>query len=298
MPISVPLGAVLAAVGIHVLWGGNPVALKLALEVFPPMWAGFARFVLGVASILAWAAWRGIRVWPTRAEWPILGWIGILFSVQIATMNLGLDLTTGAMGAVLIATNPVFAVLFTHFLMPDDRLTLGKTAGLALAFVGTALVLLRGGGVSDLSLVGWGNWITLLSAALLGLRLALSARALQAIDPVRVAVWQMIISLPFFAVGGLAFEQIRWERIDWMPIGGLLYQGVVIAGLAFMVNFQLIQRYQPSVVVSFNFVSPVAGVLLSAWLLDETVGTGLTTGMLLVAAGLYFVARRRAPARR
>ena len=44
--------------------------------------------------------------------------------------------------------------------------------------------------------------------------------------------------------------------------------------------------------MSFNFVSPVVGVLLAAWLLDEDVTLMLWLGMALVAAGLALVARR------
>jgi len=32
---------VLAVLAIHTLWGGNPVAVKLGLEAFPPLWSGF-----------------------------------------------------------------------------------------------------------------------------------------------------------------------------------------------------------------------------------------------------------------
>jgi drug/metabolite transporter (DMT)-like permease len=52
------------------------------------------------------------------------------------------------------------------------------------------------------------------------------------------------------------------------------------------------KRYTPSVMMSFNFVSPVAGVLLSVWLLDERISALLLVGMALVAAGLALIARK------
>jgi drug/metabolite transporter (DMT)-like permease len=52
------------------------------------------------------------------------------------------------------------------------------------------------------------------------------------------------------------------------------------------------KRYTPSVMMSFNFVSPVAGVILAAWLLDERVTPLLLAGMALVAAGLALITRR------
>ena len=52
------------------------------------------------------------------------------------------------------------------------------------------------------------------------------------------------------------------------------------------------KRYTPSVMMSFNFVSPVAGVLFAAWFLGDRVGPLLLAGMALVAAGLYLVASK------
>lgn len=291
--MTVPLRAVLVSICIHSLWGGNPVAVKYSLIVFPPMWTAFFRFLIAIACVALWASMRRTALWPARDEWPGLLVIGLLFTVQITLMNVGFDLTTGSMGAVLISTNPLFAALFAHFMLAGDRLTLAKTAGLLLAFAGTTLVLMRGTVVAEgaAALAGWGNAIVLLSACLLGGRLILSAKVLQRMDEARVVLWQMLIALPLFALGGAAFETIRWERLAWEPVAGLLYQGMVIAGLGFMVAFYLMKRYTPSVMVSFNFVSPIAGVLLSAWLLAETITASIWAGMLLVAVGLFVIAR-------
>ena len=102
---------------------------------------------------------------------------------------------------------------------------------------------------------------------------------------------------PLFGAGALWFEEIAWEAVGVGPIAGLLYQGVVIAGVGFTVSYHLIRRYTPSVMMSFNFVSPIAGVLFSAWLLGDRVGTLLLAGMALVAVGLYVVARQPRAAR-
>jgi len=287
---SIPARAVLAAVLINLLWGGNPVALKLGLEAFPPLWSGLLRFALGSACVAAWALYARIPLKPERHEWPALLGIGVLFTLQLALMNIGFERTSAVNGAVLIATNPLFGVLFAHFLVPGDRLRPGRALGALVAFGGTALVLTRGAGPAGGA--GLGDWIVLASAVLLGLRLALSGRLLRRVNAVRLTLWQMLISLPLFAAGALAVETVRVDRIGFAPVAGILYQGVVVAGLAFTVNFQLIRRYTPSVVISFNFLAPVIGVLLGAAILAERVTAGLVGGMLLVAAGLVLITRK------
>jgi drug/metabolite transporter (DMT)-like permease len=265
------------------------VAVKLGLEAFPPLWSGFLRFALGSLCVFAWARFARIPILPVRGEWAPLLWIGGLFTLQIAVMNFGYGATTAANGAVLIATNPLFGMLFAHFLIPGDRVGPARAAGAALAFAGVALVLARGAGPAGATA---GDWIVLASAALLGLRLALCGRLLQRVNDVRLTFWQMIVSLPLFAAGGLAWEEIRWERIGAAPLAGILYQGIVVAGLAFTVNFYLMRRYPPSVMISFNFVAPVAGVLLGVAILGERLSAGLLGGMALVALGLVLITRR------
>lgn len=280
----------LAALAIHTLWGANPVAVKLGLEAFPPLWSGFLRFALGCLCVFAWARYVRIPVLPQRGEWPALFALGVLFTVQIALMNIGFGATTAANGAVLIAANPLFGVLFAHFLVPGDRVGPARALGVAVAFAGVALVVTRGAGPAAAASAG--DWIVLASACLLGLRLALSGRLLRRVNEVRLTLWQMLLSLPLFLAGALAWEEIRWLAIGAAPVAGILYQGIVVAGLAFTVNFYLMRRYSPSVMISFNFVAPVAGVLLGVAILGERLSAGLLGGMALVALGLALIARR------
>lgn len=292
MALSVPLGAVLVSIVIHSLWGGNPVAVKFSLLAFPPLTTAFLRFAIGIACIALWARWRGVRLLPETGEWRSLWIVAVLFAVQIALMNVGFHHTTGAMGSVLIATNPLFALTFAHFLVAGDRMTPAKALGLAVAMAGTSLALLADADIAALEPGAFGNWIVLSSAVMLGLRLSLSARIVRRIEPTKVALWQMVLSLPMFGAGALWFESIAWDSVGAGPIAGLLYQGIVIAGVGFTVSYHLMKRYTPSVMMSFNFVSPIAGVLASAWLLGDRTGTLLLAGMALVAVGLYLIARR------
>ena len=292
MALSIPLRAVLVSIVIHSLWGGNPVAVKFSLIAFPPLTTAFLRFAIGIACIALWARWRGVRLLPEKGEWRSLWIAALLFAVQITLMNIGFHHTSGAMGSVLIATNPLFAMMFAHFLVAGDRMTAGKALGLLVAMAGTSLALLGDADLAALDPGAAGNWIVLSSAVMLGLRLSLSARFVRRIDPTRVAMWQMVLSLPLFGTGALLLEEIAWDRVGPGPIAGLLFQGAVIAGVGFTVSYHLMKRYTPSVMMSFNFISPIAGVVFAAWLLGDRIGPLLLAGMGLVAVGLYLVTRR------
>ena len=282
---------VAAALVMNCLWGGNPVAVKLGLEAFPPFWSAFLRFCLGIACVAAWARIVGIRLLPAAGEWrPYLG-LSLLFGVQIWIMNVGYGRTTGTMGAVLISIYPLVAALIGHWAIAGDRLDAIRSLGLLIAFLGTATVLLGETDTGGLQLYSPGNWLVLLSGALLGVRLVMSARVVRASDPARAMFWQMVLAQPWFLAGALATETIAWEAIGWRPMAGIAFQGVVIAGIGFMTIAYLLQRYRPSTMISLGYVSPISGAALGAWVLGEAVTQSFVVGLLEVAIGLALVLR-------
>jgi drug/metabolite transporter (DMT)-like permease len=206
-------------------------------------------------------------------------------------MYIGFDLTQSSTAVILISTNPFFAALAAHFIIVGDHLSTRKVIGLIIAFVGIVVVLLGGFTFENLNRIGLGGVVVLVSAALLGLRLVCMAKVQQKISGVRVVLWQMILSLPLFAIAGATLETIRWENLAFAPIAGMLYQGVVIAGLGMMVISYLLSRYTASVIASFNFISPISGVLLSAVFLGDKITPVIIYGVVLVGVGLYFVSR-------
>ena len=290
--MAVPWRAVVLAVVINLLWGANVPAVKVGLLAIPPLWTGFWRFALGAACIALWARWQGIPLRPARAEWGPLALLGALFTLQIGLMNLGIRFTTGAMASVLIATNPLFAAALAHLFVPGDRLGVGRTLGLLIAFGGICAIFLRDAGSVLAEASTLGNTICLVSAALLGGRLVFSSRLLQRIESVRVMMWQMLFSLPCFALAGWLTETVRWEQLGWYPLAAIAYQGFVVAGFNFMALAYLLREYSTSVVTGFNFLSPVFGVLLSLLLLGESVGWAVLAGGLAVGLGLFLIARR------
>ena len=295
MPWSkLSLGTVVLAVAVHSLWGGNAVAIKLSLEAFPPMWTAFLRFTIAVVGVALWAGFRGIPMRPKRSEWWWLVLLGIFFSIQIGVMNIGFEHTSGSIGSILMATNPIFAALWAHFLVAGDRLTRQRIIGLFVAFLGAAVVILQSGHIDGATAIGVGSGLVFLSAALLGGRLAYTGRLLQRMDEVRVVLWQMLISVPVFGVAAVMSENIVWERVGLAPIAGIVYQGLVVAGLGFMLLTYLMKRYSTSVITSFNFVSPISGVLLSVLLLGDKITFHVLAGVALVGTGLYLVARHQA----
>ncbi|MGH7275838.1 MAG: EamA family transporter [Candidatus Rokuibacteriota bacterium] len=109
-------GAALAML-VSILWGANPVAIKIGLVDAPPIRLAWMRFLIGgvVISLWAWATDRfaGLRI--ERSEWRPLIFLGLLFTLQIGMMNVGTSLTSAAHSAILLNLYAVHTVVLPTF---------------------------------------------------------------------------------------------------------------------------------------------------------------------------------------
>lgn len=285
------IAAILVAVGVNVLWGGTYVAVKLGLGGFPPLWSAFFRFALGLLCVVAWAKFMRLPLWPARSDWWPLSVLSAVFALQIVLMNFALTQTGAGVTSVLISTHPLFAALLAHVAVRGEALSWRKSVGLLIAFAGTACVLL-GGDATDASASTWvGNALALLSGVVLGARFVVQAEVLREREPALVITWLMLLALPAFLFGALALETLEPARITASAVAGILYQGVVVAGIGFMTVAYLLKRFAATTTVSFGFINPVSGVALGALLLDEPVTSALLVGIGGVAIGLIMITR-------
>lgn len=277
---------------LSALWGANPVAVKVGLADAPPLRLAFLRFVLGGLVILAYAWWtRHPGVFDVRpGEWRVLIWLGVIFSIQIGTMNVGLGLTSAAHGAVLLNSYAVHTVVLAHFMIPGDRLTPAKVGGVLIAYTGIVLLFARDFSFRSETLVG--DLIVAASAVLLGERVVYMARAIQRFDPIKLLVFQSAIGSACFLLASLAWEAVTPTRYTTALATSLLYQGAVVAGFNFIVSSYLYQVYRASAIATCSLTTPLFGVLIAAAVTGDQLSPMLLLSSLMVAAGIGLTVRR------
>jgi drug/metabolite transporter (DMT)-like permease len=275
---------------VSILWGANPVAIKLGLEDAPPIRLAWMRFLVGGLVIGLWAGatgrFAGFRL--RRSEWRPLGFLGLLFTLQIGSMNIGTSLTSAAHSAILLNLYAVHTVVLAHFLIPGDRLTLRKLAGVLVAYAGIVLLFAHqiGRGAATLA----GDAIMLVSAFVLAERTVYLARAVQRFDPVKLLLSQALIGTAIFALVSMAFEPAatRWTG---RLAASVAYQGVLIAGFNFVVNLWLLRRYRPSALAAFFLTQPIFGVIAAAILAGDRITIDLIVASAAVAVGIGLTTR-------
>ncbi|MEZ5393566.1 MAG: DMT family transporter [Bryobacterales bacterium] len=285
----------LSALAVGVARGGNQVAIKLTLFALAPFGSALARMALSSFTVWLWSRTRGLSLTPSAEERKPLLLLGLLFSVQIAMLHWGADMTSPAYAVTIVNTNPIWANLISPFFVAEDRLTLRRAVGLLLAFTGVAGVVLGRPELEIATNPRLGNWIILASAALVGARTVYIQRIVQRMSPEKAVLWQMGISLPLFGLGSLFFDD--WGSrgpVDWRAAAAIGYQGIVVGGLALVAWVALLRRHTPGSVSVFSFATPIAGVLLSAWLFREPLAPRLLFGLAAVLAGIALASRTAA----
>jgi len=288
-PRNVDLRAATLVTLLASLWGANPIAIKIGLIDAPPIRQAWMRFVLGGLTVLFWAL---VTRTPLRIHLhevrPLLI-LGILFTVQIAMLNLGVNYTTAAHVSILLNAYPIYTTLLAHFFVPGDRLSGRRTVGVLVAYGGVILLFSRELSVESGLLLG--DLIASGSAFLLGVRTVYLNRAVQRIDPEKLLLAQVAFSIPCYLLWSSLFEAAspyRWTFSLALSIG---YQGVIVAGFNFILNLHLLKTYKPSGLAAYFLTTPLFGVFLSWLLLGETITVRLLTSAALVVGGIALAGR-------
>jgi drug/metabolite transporter (DMT)-like permease len=213
---------------------------------------------------------------------------GIGFSVEFICLFVALDLTTVGRSSVIFYSMPVWMALGAHVLIPGERLTRRKLAGLALALAGVAVALLNRG-EGQASLLG--------DMAALGAAMSWAAVGLLAkVSPLRLAcpemqlMWQVAISAPVLLLLAPLFGDLLRD-VQPIHLWGLAFQIVIVVSAGFVFWLWLFSIYPSGGVASFSFLAPVFGVGLGWLLLGEAVGPALILALCLVALGIVLINR-------
>ena len=271
------------------LLGGNPLAVKIGLQGFPPLKMALFRCILGVIAVGGVGLFYGMSMRLRFEELRRLLLIAALYTLHTITLNVGTQLTTASRSTIFFSLYPVFTVIFGHFWLPDDRLSGKKMLGVLAAFGGVFIALapnLQGNGATEYFI---GDLIVIVAACSLALRITLTKVFVQEIYPHRLLAWLLGLNIPCFWVLSYLFE--RGKPIEWAFISGagLLYQGWVVTGFCFLGLTSILRTYKASKLVVFSFLMPMSGVLFSYLFLGDELTRSVLAGTGLVAVGIYLV---------
>jgi drug/metabolite transporter (DMT)-like permease len=281
--------ALLAFVAGSVFAGGNAVGIRFSNRELDPFWGAAVRFAAAAAVLAAVMAALRLALPRGRALQGALLYGALNFGGAFALAYYALVRIHAGLGQTLLALVPLGTLLLAAG-QRQERLRLGAVVGAVLALAGIAVMAqapLRES-VPLLSLVA------AIGSAFCFAQAAIVVRRFPPVHPVTINAVGMAVGALLLLMGALAAGEsfdVPDDGATWLALGYLVGVGSV---LVFVLYVVVIERWGAARTAYTFVVIPIVTVVLSAWLDDEPVGTGLILGGLMVLAGVY-VGALRAP---
>lgn len=285
------------------IWGASYLFIKVAVGVFPP-----ATLVLGRVLIAGGLSWlilklQGSGLPRDRRDWLSFAGTGLLNGALPYTLiTWGEQFVDTGITAILIASSPIFTVIFAQFFLPDERLTPSKALGILLGFLGVAALVgpdaLRGVGDSLLGDVAIVTAAISYGAAFIWTRLRM-----RQVAPMQATTGQLLMATLYILPVALIVDR-PWT-LDLAPttqtlsaILALLALAIVGTSLAYLLYYWLVRQVGATQTSLVTYISPFTSIVWGALLLGERLTASDFVGFALILAGLAvingLVARRPA----
>lgn len=275
---------------ISFIWGSTYLAIKVGLESFDPFFFAGVRYVLATVLAFGLACWRGVGFPGPLRHWLPAFAVGVLFigvcNGAIFWAETRLD---SAYTALLITVNPVWAALLTPLYQGEERLKLGRWAGVVLGFVGTTILLAPWRAVTpELEAA-----VVVVISALIWAATALGVRRIrERYDPLALTVAQMASGAAVLLLVAALRGQAVVAPITVRTWAALAYLVVFGSLLAFTAYFYLLRHMDATRVASSTYINPVVAMVLGVVLLDEVITWYMGVGIIVVLGGVWLVMRR------
>jgi len=284
-----PVSAAIFTALVCALFGSNPVAIKFSLTGLGPFTTAGLRFGMAAVAVAVWARVTGRDFALKPGQLRQLMVISILFSAQLSMFYLGLSHTTASRGTLIANFQPFLTLLFAHFFLPDERMTLRRVLGMCLGFLGVAVLFFDAHtATADVHL---GDICTFSAVALWAGSAVYTKRIISEFEPFHLVVYPMLMALPVFWLTAWFWDGRMFGTITPQVVGSILYQGLVTASFGFVAWNSLLKRYGTVTLHSFLFIMPVSGVTLAAWLLGDPISAHILISMTFISAGIVVVYR-------
>jgi drug/metabolite transporter (DMT)-like permease len=275
---------------LTIIFGGNAVAIKLALAGMGPLTTAGLRFALAAVAIACWAHATGRPFGIQTGQAFQILIVSMAFTLQLCLFYIGLERTFASRGALIANLLPFFVLFLFHRFIPGERITWRKMVGIVLGFCGVAFMFSGTQGVSrsfhsgDLSILA--------AVVIWSCNVVYTKRIINDYSPFHLVLYPMIFSVPVFLSAGFIWDGRMIFDLSPTVIGAYIYQSLVSAAFGFVAWNTMLQRYGATTLHAFVFIMPIAGVVFSWIILNEPVTPNLIVAMVLIAAGILMVHMR------
>ena len=270
-------------------WSLQQVVLKATAADIAPLLQVALRS--GVAALLVGGLMlvRREKMRTADGTWRAGLGAGALFALEYLLLGEGLRHTSAAHAAVFLYTAPVFAALGLHLMLPSERLAPLQFVGIGLAFAGIATTFLGRQPMASTANTLYGDLLCVGAGAAWGATTVLiRCSRLSTVPATQTLLYQLASAFVLLLAAAAVMGQWTFTPTP-MVLASLAFQSVIVSFASFLLWFSLLRTYLASRLGVFSFMTPLFGIVLGAWLLDEKIEATFLAGASLVLAGIVLV---------
>jgi drug/metabolite transporter (DMT)-like permease len=281
---------ILWAIFACLLWSTAYPGIKLGLIYDKPLHFAGIRFIIAGLLILPFTVKPSLYLSMIRDNWMVVMWVTILqILVNYILFYKGLDMVPGALGAVVVGSQPLVTAVVSSIMNRNDILTRKKITTIIFGITGVMLIsagrqAFKLGTITELLGVLFlfvANTATATGNVVVSLKSkGMNPFVLSSSSIFLGGIIIYLISIPIEGSPQGQFPLKYWILLLWLSF---------MAAFAFSLWFKLLQR--PEVKVSelnlWKFIIPVMGALLSWSLVPGENPEWLTVaGMIVITSSL------------
>ncbi|NGO80238.1 DMT family transporter [Streptomyces sp. YC504] len=265
-----------------VLWASAFVSIRSAGEAYSPGALALGRLLAGAVTLGAFLLIRREGL-PPKAAWPGIAISGLLwFGLYMVVLNWGEQKVDAGTAALVVNVGPLVMALLAGWLLKEG-LPKRLLAGMAVSFLGAAVVGLSMSGEGNASLLG--VLLCLLAAVSYAGGVVAQKPALKHASPLQVTTFGCLIG----AVACLPFSGVLLSELGDAPVSATLnmvYLGIFPTALAFTTWAYALARTTAGKMGATTYAVPAIVVLMSWLALDEVPGWLTLLGGAICLAGV------------
>lgn len=276
---------------VYVIWGTTFLAIRIAVEELPPLFAAAARFFTAGIVLYAFMRFKGEAA-PTPRQWRNLGIVALfLFVAEYAPLFWAEKFVPSGVVSVLAATIPILTLVAETLILHEKHLKPGTIISALIGFAGVAILLLRG---ADRTF-GLLPCVAVLAGSICWAVGSVFNRSmdLPKSRPVTAGATMMLGGIGLFALSAGFGELHPLPHISLRATWALLYLIVFGSLVAFTAFVWLISHMSASRVSSYAYVNPVIAIAIGHFWAGEPITPRILAGTALVLVSVFLILRQK-----
>jgi drug/metabolite transporter (DMT)-like permease len=287
---SFRLRMMLAFFAIYFLWGTTFLAIRIAVEELPPLFAAGARFLIAGVLLFGFMLAKG-EARPNARQWRNLLVLSLLmFVAEYGPLFWAEKYVPSGIVSVLAATIPILTLVLEMLVLRQQRWRASLAAATLFGFAGVGVLLLPSGEKH----FGFGPCVAILAGCTtwsLGTVLSRSMNLPKA-RPVTAGATMMLGGAMLLLLSAGFGELHPMPHVSLRALGALLYLIIFGSLLAFTAFVWLLAHMPATRVASHAYVNPIVAVALGYFLAGEPVTARTLAGTALVLISVFTILRK------